>query len=462
MTLLSFLNEINRLRALEGELGRTVATLKGIKSARVHLVLPKRELFSKAVEDPSASVMLTLQSSKAPTNTTITAIQQMVAASVPRLSPQMVVVSDSLGRLFTSLETDDSQVKIDNLRDVQTRQEKQLAQKIENLLASTLGMGRVRAEVKIDMDFSATEINDEVFNPDGSVLRSNETIEESSQTTDGDNTVSVTNNVPDQPNPFTGEQVGRSENTARVSERNNFEITKTTRRTVVSPGEIKRISVAVLVDGRGGDIYSPAAKTDEPWQPLPEDEIVNIEELVKSAIGFDDVNRNDVVKIINMPFQIPEILQEQKEDKILGLASKDMRSLIELFVLSLVGVLVMLLIIRPMMQRILESTTLEEPKEKEKQIVYIMDEEGRQIPARLQEDGTTTPLPPEVIRRLEEGDSLDDIEFESKTELEKILESSEYGGETGQAILKINEVINNNPNEAVAILRQWISQDADI
>lgn len=458
----NFLNEVNRLRALEGELSKTIGGFKGIRTARVHLVLPKRELFSKAIEEPSASVTLHLDSRKAPSDVTIRAIQQTVAASVPRLSPQMVVISDSFGRLLASLEDDQAQMQMDNLRDLQLKQERQMAAKIENLLESTLGIGRVRAEVKLDMDFSATEINDEVFNPDGSVLRSNETIEETSQASDVDNSVTVGNNVPDQPNPFTGDQLGRTENSQRTSERNNFEITTSKRRKVVSPGEIERISVAVLVDGRGGDLYDPKNQPTGEWQPLPEEEIQQIEELVKSAIGFDDVNRGDTIRIINMPFQVPEVFGEVEEEKILGLASRDMKKLIELFVLSLVGVLVMLLVIRPMLQRVLESTVTGDGKGKERQIVYIMDEDGRQVPAKLQADGTTTPLSQEVLRRLEQGESLSDIDIEEpKTELERILESSQYGGDTQQAIAKINEVINSNPNEAVTILRQWIGQDAD-
>ena len=203
----SFVQNINLVRALEGELARTIQTISSIRSARVHLVLPRRELFSREKHQASASITLRMGDGLLEKDQ-IAGIQHLVAAAVPGLVPARVsIISSSNGKLLAGgFEEDSASFMAVKSQEQRRNFERRLSRTIESLLEKTVGFGKVRAEVKADMDFDRISTTDEKFDPDGQVIRSNQSIEETNQTrdTEGTQPVTVGTNLPD-PNVGSGE-----------------------------------------------------------------------------------------------------------------------------------------------------------------------------------------------------------------------------------------------------------------
>ena len=183
--------------------------------------------------------------------------------------------------------------------------ENRLARRIEELVERTVGIGKVRVQVQAEMDMNQVVQNVETYDPEGQVLRSTETIEEANNVNEGgEDAVTVGNNLPDAGGEF-GAGGGLSENSSRTEERSNFEISKSITNTVRAPGEVERVSVAVLVDGTY-EAGEPGEGDGEPvrqYVARTEAEMQQIEVLVKTAIGFED--GVDSVEIVNMPFADP-------------------------------------------------------------------------------------------------------------------------------------------------------------
>ncbi|HEX3871575.1 MAG TPA: flagellar basal-body MS-ring/collar protein FliF, partial [Pirellulales bacterium] len=201
----NFVQEINQIRALEGELERTIRSLREVKSARVHLVMPKRELFSREQAEATASVVLVLQGGDLDKEQ-VSAIQHLVASAVPGLKSNNVSVIDNKGNLLArGAEGDDGQDDA-SLEDTRRSYEIRLTRAIEELLSQTLGADKVRAEVNADLDFNQVTTNTENFNPDGQVVRSTQTVDENdnSQDKQQDNSVTVANNIPNPPGQQNG------------------------------------------------------------------------------------------------------------------------------------------------------------------------------------------------------------------------------------------------------------------
>ena len=194
----NFVQQINQIRALEGELSRTIRSINQVRSARVHLVMPKRELFSRDRAEPTASVVLALQGSL--DKGQVSAIQHLVSSAVPGMRSKNVSVIDNNGELLAR-GADEGALDTANSEDMRRSYEARLSQSIEQLLAQTLGAGKVRAEVTADLDFNQVTTNKEDFNPDGQVVRSTNSIEETGTTQErqGANNVSVANNTPNPP-----------------------------------------------------------------------------------------------------------------------------------------------------------------------------------------------------------------------------------------------------------------------
>ena len=175
----NFVQQINQIRALEGERARTIRSIRQVRSARVHLVMPKRELFSTDRAEPTASVVLQLQGSL--DKGQVSAVQHLVASAVPGMSSKNVSVIDNNGELLARGH-DEGGFDTASSEDMRRSYEAQLSQAIEELLSQTLGAGKVRAEVTADIDFNQVTTNREDFNPDGQVVRSTNSIEETGTT----------------------------------------------------------------------------------------------------------------------------------------------------------------------------------------------------------------------------------------------------------------------------------------
>jgi flagellar M-ring protein FliF len=442
----NFVQSINHLRALEGELARTIRSIGLVKQARVHLVLPRRELFSRDRQEPSASIVLTMRGGRRLAGNQVLAIQHMVAAAVPGLQPSLVSIVDNKGLLLArGVSADDPQGVAGTAEEMRVGYEARLARTIEELIERTVGPGYVRAQVSADMDFDRVTENAEIYDPDGQVARSTQTVEETSNALDGQGAppVTVGNNLPDAGLPQLGDGGSSSSRTSRTEETVNYEITRTVKTHVRESGLVQRLSVAVLVNGT----TTPDANGEPVYQPRSEEQMDRFAALVRSAVGLND-ERGDTLEIANLRFADLETeTGSEATGDLFGFDTTELMRVAEILVLGVVGILVLLLVVRPMVGRLLES-----------------------IPASGQGGGGLLPdmggarpalaapgAPADVAVAQQSGVALGedmDSEVDAMIDLNKV-----EGRVRASSIHKIGEIVEKHPEEAVAIVRSWIYQE---
>ncbi len=427
----NFVQNINLVRALEGELSRTIQTIGAVRSARVHLVLPKRELFSREKQKPSASI--TVKTSGVLDKEQISAIQHLVAAAVPSLDPNRVSIVSSKGKLLARGQEEDASTTMSQKAEERRRTyENRLGRTIESLIEKTVGHGKVRAEIKADMDFDRISTVDEKYNPDGQVVRSTQSIEESNQNrdTEGTQPVSVGTNLPD-PNANASGSASSSAAQNRTEETVNFEISKQVINHVRESGVVKRLSVAVLIDGvRGYDDNG-----DPTYKPRTEAEMELLATLVRGTIGFN-ADRGDTVEVINMEFSEAE--EEQVElELFFGLDKNDLLRIAEVLVLSIVAILVILLVIRPLVSRAFESIPSAAAAGER-----LLADQAAAAAAALTAPG----VPADA--------GMDEEQFEELIDIDRV-----EGRVKASSVKKVGEIVEKHPEEALSIIRQWMYQE---
>ena len=248
----SFVQGVNHLRATEGELARTVATLGPVQQARVHLVLPKREMFSRTQQTATASVFLKLRPGQQLKREQVVAIQHLIAAAVPQLEPNQISIIDDRGNLLArGLGNGGDANSQANADEKKLAYEQRTTRVIEDLLSRSLGFGKVRAEVTADLDFDRITTNSEIYDPESQVIRSTQTVEDNNESTDRDalDPVTVANQLPTGDANQSASGATSKTKGARTEETINYEISKTVKSHVRESGQVRRLSVAVLVDG---------------------------------------------------------------------------------------------------------------------------------------------------------------------------------------------------------------------
>ncbi|WP_020681760.1 flagellar basal-body MS-ring/collar protein FliF [Marinobacterium rhizophilum] len=304
-----FMENARYRRGLEGELSRTIASLVAIRSARVHLAIPKSTVFIRDERKPSASVFVELFAGRRIEPAQVSAIASLVASSVPELDVRDVTVVDQKGRLLNTRDVDEDVVLAGKQLEYTQKIEETLLNRVNSILQPVVGLGNYRAEVSADVDFNAVEQTSELFNPDLPSLRSEQTVEENrtgSQAAGG--VPGALSNQP--PGPSTVPEVanGAADNAAGVglsgSSRQqavrNYELDRSISYTRQQMGRIRRLTVAVVVD----DI--PAARNGEGQrEPWSQNELERLRILVQDAVGFSP-QRGDSVNVINSPFAATE------------------------------------------------------------------------------------------------------------------------------------------------------------
>ncbi len=444
----NFVQQINQIRALEGELARTIRSIHQVRSARVHLVMPKRELFSRERAEPTASVVLALQGSL--DKGQVSAIQHLIASAVPGMKANNVSVIDSNGDLLAR-GADDGQLDAANSEDMRRSYEARMSQAIEQLLAQTLGAGKVRAEVTADLDFNQITTNKEDFNPDGQVVRSTQSVEETgnSQERQGANNVSVANNTPNPPGQEAGGGAGSNAQNSRTEETVNYEISKIVQTEVKASGNVKRISAAVLVDG----LYQTAEDGTKTYQPRSADELAQIDSLVKSAIGFD-ASRGDVVQVVNMKFAEAEMAGDAGT-MLLGLDKTDLMRLAELLVLAVVAALVLLLVVRPLLSRLLAM-----PSSAPSNVALAgPGDSGLALPPGAAAALAIPGPAPVGLPGLPSMPSSSEAEAIA-AEIEQMIDLNQVEGRVrASSVRKISDLVDQHPEQAVNLIRQWVYQE---
>lgn len=437
----TFVQNINQLRALQGELQRTISTLEPVQFAKVHIVLPQRELFAREERTASASVTLKLKSGKRLSTEQIYGIQNLVANSVPDLKPDHVTILDTDANMLAKGGADAAAMgglKADEMR---RNYEERLGASIEDMVGRVVGYNKVRAHVTADLNFDRTTTNQEAFDPNGTVVRSTQTVEDkNNEAGAGADTgsVSVQNNIPGGNASSGGDASGANSQSARTEETTNYEVSKTIRNTVSESGSINKLSVAVLVDGN----YKTDDKGNKTYQPRSDKEIEQITALVKSAIGFDE-KRGDVVDVQNMPFADIEVQLEDGRNLLFGFERSQILESAEMGMLGIMGILVLLLVIRPVVSQLIatQRAALDEARNNE----MLLGNSGG--PAGLLGSMGTTPqmdMPPPLPTQQEEAlIDMQSIEGKVKASTAK----------------KVGDIVTTHPNETVSILRNWMSQE---
>ena len=294
----SFVQNINHLRALEGELARTIRSLDRVQAARVHLVIPERPLFSRDKTEPSASIVLKVRGALEMQQ--VRAIRQLVASAVNGLKAQRVSIVDETGRLLADGTADDGNMAGAGSDERQLGYERRLREQIESIVTSVVGSGRARVNVNADFDFNRITQTSDKYDPEGRVLRSSQTREESTGV--GRRPGAGVRRQRIAGRQRAGGQANANRDQSKKSEEIvNYEISRTTKTEVVEGGRINKIAVAVLVDG----IYTKNDKGEVTYEERPKEQLDRIASLVRSAVGFDS-KRGDQVEVVNLRFAEPQ------------------------------------------------------------------------------------------------------------------------------------------------------------
>jgi flagellar M-ring protein FliF len=434
----SFVQNINNLRALEGELSRTIQSLDRVEAARVHLVMPERPLFSRDKVEPSASIVLKVRGSLEAAQ--VRAIRHLVATAVTGLRPQRVSIVDERGQLLADGATDDANSDIGS-DERQAGFEKHLREQVESIVTSVVGPGHSRVQVSADFDFNRITQTSDQYNPDGRVVRSSQTREETTASNgSGNNQVTVGNELPGANQRQGGAEAPPRDESRKSEEVVNYEISKTTKTEVIEGGRVNRISVAVLVDGN----YTKDDKGEVSYQPRSKEDLEQIAALVRSAIGFDQ-KRGDHVEVVNLRFaETPVIAISQPSGWLAAFqfTKDDIMRAIEMVVMGVLGLVVLLLVVRPLVRRI------------------ITPDEGKlaALPAGA---AAGDALLGGTAATAITAEGADPAIAAEPSRTSKMIEIAQIQGQVhAQSVQKVGELADKNPRETVSIIRQWLHESA--
>lgn len=420
----SFVQDINAKRALEGELARTIMALPAIQQARVHIVLPKQNLFARETVQPTAAVAVntggrTLEQAQ------VNSIAQLIAAAVPNLNPAEITVIDQRGNMLYDgkAQTPSANMLTGKL---QQQIEASYEQRLTEMLERVVGHNKVSVNVAAEVNNERVEEQAEIFNPEQQVARSEQRVEDTLNSTSGGlmPPVGLDGNIPGDGSDLGGSNA--SENQARTEETINYEIGRTIRNMVKEGGEVKRLSVAVILEGR----YE-ASTTDEEgnvtpgeYIPYSQAELAQFENIVKTAIGYNEA-RGDTISVTDMPFAGVEEMEIPELKPILFSTSQILE--IAKQGLMVVGMLlVIMMVIRPAINAITRVPSA--PPE-------ALAAAGVQTAGPVVQENTQT----------EGGD-------------EGMIDIAKVDGKVREStVKKVTEIIDQHPEESLTAVRSWMA-----
>ncbi|NHO33835.1 flagellar basal-body MS-ring/collar protein FliF [Acetobacter fallax] len=437
LTTTQFEQNIDETRALEGELERSVRLIRGVRGARVHLVLPHREMFSTESQAAQASVLLTTSGGRIDSEN-VQAILNLIAAAVPGLKPQNIAIIDNHGNVLARPGDESGPSGLAHSIDEQRQAtETRLAQAVETMLIPTLGAGHVRAEAAVTMNLDQVKETQESYDPDQQVLRSQQTTSDKSVNTDGQQNVSVANNLP---NANAGQQRGGSQDDRR-EETNNYEIGKRVRTVVQDQPRVSRVSLAVMVDGT----THPGADGKPVWTPLDKAELDRITTLAKTAIGYDE-KRGDAVNVVSMRFatESDEVTAAHATWMGLPVDKNDLFHLGRSLAPGLLIFLALAFFAKPLLKKEAAATA----ESGTSAVPALPDETERPVTALQEIDDE--PLNFDGVAPLAlEGPGGNKPEFMSLSGIDGRLKAS--------AIHRVRDLASGNPEESLNIIRSWLS-----
>jgi flagellar M-ring protein FliF len=432
-----FQQNMNRKRAIEGEIARTLMSMRGVNSARVLIALPERQLFQAEAAPVTASVSVDT-GGREMTGEEIQAIQQLVSTAVTGLRPDRVTIVDGNNRLlaaggegegFTAAAASERRTEI----------ETRLQATLLNLVEGVVGPGAARVQVTADIDESRQTIQAQEFDPDGQVVRSTSSQQSNSSDSQGTNggVVGVEEQLPE------GEQDaaaagGPTSSSDETGETTNYEISNTVTTTVREPGAIQRLSVAVAVDG----VVTPAAGGEgEPtYAPRSEEDMQRIQQLVRSAMGFSE-SRGDQVEVVNVRFARPDgaaVGGTEAAGGMFDFDSDDIMWAIQLLVLFIVGALLIFFVLRPLVKATVSGGGMPMIAAATAGGTDGGGGGGGQGMAQIGASGAPALPPSEMDHRLD----IARIEGQVKA----------------SSVRKVSEFVESHPDESTAILRSWVHE----
>jgi flagellar M-ring protein FliF len=449
----SFIQNINHLRALEGELARTIRGIDRVQAARVHLVLPDRPLFARDKAEATASIVLKVRGTLEQQQ--VRAIRHLVATAVNGMKPERVSVIDETGKLLADgASPADSQSGI-GADDRKSAYESRLRQQVEAIVTSVVGPGHARVQLSADFDLNRITQTSDKYDPDGRVMRSSQTREEQSTSSDGKEGGPVSAST-ELPGTNKSEGGGPRDASKKTEEIVNYEISRITKTEVIEAGRVNRISAAVLVDG----IYAKNDKGEMAYQPRTKDEIDRIAALVRSAIGFD-AKRGDQVEVVNLRFaeNTPVSVGEPTNwMTYLTFTKDDIMRGAELGVMALLGLIVLLMVVRPLVRRIVTP----EGAAAAMQAAGLAGVAGA---IGLDPNGTTIngggngSITSDGGANISIVGGAEQVAISNRTSA--MIDVAKVQGQVhAQSVQKVGELAEKNPQEAVSIIRGWLHEDA--
>ena len=429
-----FVQNLNRQRALEGELARTIRSLQGVTTARVHLVMPRRQLFEDEAEQPSASVVIGV-GGREPSSEEVRSIRNLIAGATPNLRPERVTVVDDKGKMLAG--GDDSTGSADQAAsDARNATEDSIRKTVKDLVEGVVGPGKARVTVSADVNLNRVTVQEDKYDPDGQVVRSTQTTDENAKDSKGDAAQPATaaQNVPGgqtAPAASGGSQSGKTEETT------NYEISHSTRTEVKEPGQVKKLSVAVAVDGVS--TYDKKGKVT--YTPRSAEEMKRIEDLVRSAVGYDQ-SRGDQVTVVNVRFTHDEDAQGVTAGSpLMGFDKNDMMRGAELFILLVVAALLIFFVARPLLKGAAGGGAVP---------LLASAAGGGGAPGTMAlgnaGGGEMLALP---------GGQAPQADMEQRIDIAKI-----EGQVKVSSVKRVAEFVDKHPDESVSILRSWLHETA--
>lgn len=339
-----FVQRLNYQRALQGELARTIRNFQQVIEARVHIATPKESVFIEDEKPPTASISVKLRGREKLSQHEIQSIVNLVASAVPGLSADNITLVDTSGRLLYRKQADGDGMLTGNQLEYQIKIEDSLRQKVETMLEEVVGVNRARARVTAEIDFNKVEKTEESFDPEAQVVRSEQMLTENDP-----NSGAVSQGIPGVKGELAtfAEEGGEGSVGGRYNRNNvtrNYEISKQTRHILDKGGAVKRLSIAVMVDGSYEKSVDKDGKASLKYLPRTPEEMKNLEKLVRNAIGYNE-ERGDQVELASLPFALSSVPEPEPD------SMEKYRSIMEWLAMPLVyllvAVMVLLFVIKP-------------------------------------------------------------------------------------------------------------------
>ncbi|MES1158423.1 MAG: flagellar basal-body MS-ring/collar protein FliF [Terricaulis silvestris] len=426
-----FQQDINRLRALEGELARTIESLDGIAGARVHLVLPEHQLFSQDTQQPSASIVLQLKRD-ALTSGQVRAIRNLVASATPGLMTNRVTILDETGRLLAAAtDGTDGADGADGVDEQEAAMEERIRHTVSDIVEGVVGAGNARVQVSADMDFDHVSETSEKYDPDGRVVRSTQTTETTANSSDRAQAQGATTaaNVPDGAGANGGANGSTNANNSS-QETINYELSRVTTTRVTEGGTIKRLSVAVAVDGTTAPSTNghPGA-----WQPRSAEEMQHLTALVRSAVGFNE-QRGDTVEVVNVHFARPDMTSEALKPP--GMFDNlDLMRIIEIVAALIASLAFIFFVLRPLIGGLIRGGRPEAG-------VPLLPGASPGAVGSLPY-AAALPAPDGALMGTGDEPSIDIAQIQGRVRT--------------SSVKKVAEVIDQHPEESIQIIRGWLN-----